>query len=297
SCGSSSRDVSPTQPSSPTSNAVPAAFFGMTFERDANVPSVPFGSTRTWDGWGIAWDALEPSRGTYNWSALDARLTLAQQHGADVLFTFGRTPAWAVAGTCTGNYTPNGCAEPPANLQDWDDFVRALVAHAGGRIHYWEIWNEPNDSGSYTGDIPTLVTLARRAYTAIKSADPSAVVLTPSSTGGNDVGTSYMDQYLNAGGGAYADVIAFHGYWGSTSDLVPEHIVSLVESYRQVLTKHGLADKPLWDTEASWGDLPNVDQDTATAFLARHYLLHWSEQVQRFYWYAWDNTEWGTLWT
>ena len=175
--------------------------------------------------------------------------------------------------------------------------MRAIVAHAAGRIHYWEIWNEPNDSGSYTGGIPTLVTLARRAYTAIKSADPSAVVLTPSSTGGNDVGTSYMDQYLNAGGGAYADVIAFHGYWGSTSDLAPEHIITLVESYRQVLAKHGLADKPLWDTEASWGDLPNVDQDAATAFLARHYLLHWSEQVQRFYWYAWDNTEWGTLWT
>src|SRR3954454_13309586 len=130
SCGSSSSNVSPTQPS----NAIPAAFFGMTFEQDANYPSVPFGSTRTWDAWGIAWDALEPSRGTYNWSALDARLAVAQQHGADVLFTFGRTPALAVTRRCPGNYPPNGCAEAPADLQDWDDFVRAIVAHAAGRI-------------------------------------------------------------------------------------------------------------------------------------------------------------------
>src|SRR5436305_13141743 len=85
SCGSSAKTASLTQSSS---NAIPATFFGLTFHQDANYPAVSFGSTRTWDAWGIAWDALEPSRRAYDWSALDARLALAQQHATDVRFTF-----------------------------------------------------------------------------------------------------------------------------------------------------------------------------------------------------------------
>ena len=30
--------------------------------------------------------------------------------------------------------------------------------------------------------------------------------------------------------------------------------------------------------------------------MAKFYLLHWSAGVERFYWYAYDNTLWGTLW-
>ena len=38
------------------------------------------------------------------------------------------------------------------------------------------------------------------------------------------------------------------------------------------------------------------DPDLQAAFLAKFYLLHWSAGVERFYWYAYDNNKWGTLW-
>jgi hypothetical protein len=56
----------------------------------------------------------------------------------------------------------------------------------------------------------------------------------------------------------------------------------------------------LWDTEASFSlsdscSTSICDLDQQAAFLVRHYMLHLSRNVQRYYWYAWDDT-WGTLW-
>ncbi len=69
------------------------------------------------------------------------------------------------------------------------------------------------------------------------------------------------------------------------------------------MAKHGLFDKPIWDSEGSWGD-PNVlrDREAQAASVARSYLLHWSNGVGRFYWYIWDDSGtdpggmgWGSL--
>jgi hypothetical protein len=40
-----------------------------------------------------------------------------------------------------------------------------------------------------------------------------------------------------------------------------------------------------------------ANQTAAPGFLARDFLLQWSTGVSRFYWYAWNNVSWGTLWT
>jgi hypothetical protein len=75
-----------------------------------------------------------------------------------------------------------------------------------------------------------------------------------------------------------------------------------LEQTKTILTNAGQSAKPLVDTEASWGD-PTVSNPAFTdpamqaAFLARMYLLQWSNNVSRFYWYQWNNKQFGTLWT
>jgi len=44
-----------------------------------------------------------------------------------------------------------------AHLAVWDEWVRAVVTRAAGRIRYWEIWNEPEDSKYYSGDVATMI--------------------------------------------------------------------------------------------------------------------------------------------
>jgi polysaccharide biosynthesis protein PslG len=279
--------------------AVPPSIFSMTVQsgifKDTPWPPMPISGIRLWDTF-TNWSMLEPSRGTYDWPALDRWLEKAKAHGVDVLFTFGGTPTWASSnptGAC--DYNPGGCYAP-ANMQDWDDFVRAIATHSAGRIKYWELWNEANQHEYWSGGIPALVTMAQHASTIIKSVDPSAEIFTPSGVGGATDTSTFLDKFLAAGGGQFVDGVAFHGYVNSVPSL-PEDVNRIVDALRGVMAKRGLGSLPLWDTESSWGQanhLPN--EDDQVAFVARHYILQWSKGVQRDYWYAWNDEKTGTLW-
>src|ERR1700735_3399355 len=61
-----------------TNDVIPRSFFGlhgMGYGSNGNpVPYQPWGLIRLWDHWGygdIQWAQLEPSNGTFNWTALD----------------------------------------------------------------------------------------------------------------------------------------------------------------------------------------------------------------------------------
>ena len=275
------------------------SIFSMTVQsgifRETPWPPMPIAGIRLWDTF-TNWSMLEPSRGTYDWPALDRWLDIAKQHGVDVLFTFGGTPTWASSnptGTC--DYNPGGCYAP-ANIQDWDDFVRAIATHSAGRIKYWELWNEANQHEYWSGGIPALLTMSQHANAIIKSIDPSAKVFTPSGVGGATDTSTFLDKFLAAGGDQFVDGVAFHGYVNSNPPS-PEDVNRIVDALHAVMAKRGLAGKPLWDTESSWGQtthLPNEDEQVG--FVARHYILQWSNGVQRDYWYAWNDTKTGTLW-
>jgi hypothetical protein len=280
-------------------DVVPPPLFSMSVQsgifKDTPWPHVPIAGIRLWDTF-TNWSLLEPSRGTYDWPALDRWLGMAKAHGVDVLYTFGGTPTWASSnptGKC--DYNPGGCY-PPQNMKDWDDFVRALATHSAGRIKYWELWNEANQHEYWSGGIPALVTMAQHANSIIKSIDPSAKVFTPSGVGGPADISTFLDNFLAAGGGQYVDGVAFHGY-GNPIPSLPEEAGRIADALKDVMAKRGLSGKPLWDTESSWGPekhLPN--EDDQVAFVARHYIVQWSKGVQRDYWYAWNDTITGTLW-
>lgn len=274
---------------------IPGSLFGMTVLDSQNVsPPLTYGTTRTWDSFPMLdWAEINSSPGVYHFQYLDAFIQLSQRRGAEVIYTFGRTPRWASSKPqAAGPYGPGQCA-PPADLQSWDDYVTAIASHAGISISYWELWNEPQDSEFYCGDLQTMVTMAQHAYRIIKSINPAAQVLTPSCTSSG--GPAWLNAYLSQGGGNYADIMSFHGYWNTEA----ESINAVVSRYQEVLAVHGQGGKPLWDTEADWaGDPAAILQgaENRAAFMAKYYLLQWSDGVSRFVWYAYDGGPWGGFW-
>ena len=273
---------------------IPRAFFGMTVLDSEHVnPPLDYGTTRTWDSFPMLdWAEINSSAGVYHFERLDAYVQLNQARGADVVYTFGRTPQWASSQPDTpGPYGAGECA-PPADLRNWDNYVTAIVSHAGSRITYWELWNEPQDPEYYCGDIKTLLTMAQHAYRIIKSINPAAQVITPTVSASE--GPAWLDKYLAEGGGDYADIISFHGYCNAEA----ESISSVVSRYREVMRTHGQSSKPLWDTEADWAGDPDDElygSGNRAAFMAKYYFLQWSEGVSRFVWYAYDGGSWGGL--
>ena len=293
----------PTPPSpqaAPVSGPIPKTMFSMDMQAGALTgmpwPNVGFGGIRLWDNH-TSWSYLNPSRGVYDWTLLDQWLDLAESHHVDVLYTFGITPSWAAANPALAcPYHPGACS-PPADLRDWDAFVRSVVLHANGRIKYWELWNEPNLAEFWSGDIQTLAAVSQRAYTIIKSIDPNAVVLTPAATASPSNFAAWLTSYFAAGGGDSADIVAFHGYLPPTA-AAPERVKDVIDSINTAMSRSGLGGKPVWDTEASWGTTDQLpDLDAQAAYVARAYILRWSLGVQRFYWYAWNSPLWGALWS
>jgi polysaccharide biosynthesis protein PslG len=299
-----------------TAGAIPPTFMNMTVQYEyvmssggpppasggGTWPSIKFGGIRLWDTY-TQWNDINTSDGVYDWTTLDMWLNAAQAHNLDVLYTFGGTPTWA---SSNPNYTgcspqqPLGQCLPPAQMSYWDNFVKALVAHAAGRIKYWEIWNEAQSgTGFWEGGIPPLVAMAKDAYAIIKAADPNAIVLTPSSTGGASDIPTFLSQWFAGGGGSYVDAVAIHGY---SNDLwpgavPPEDFNNIMDVVYSTMASHGQSGKPVWDTEASWGPASNMPVDSdQVAYIARHYILHWSRGVQHYYWYAWQDQVVGSLW-
>jgi uncharacterized protein (TIGR03437 family) len=273
-------------------------------------PGFQFGPVRL-HGDAVTWADINTSQGFYDFSRLDTLLADAAAKGkTDLIYTLVATPPWAssAATNCTsaqGN--PIYCA-PPNDLNTdgtgankyWTDFVTAIANHAAGeipgKIKYWEIWNEPNARNFWKGTNLQLIRMAKDAQIIIKRIDPQAVILSPPPANAGDPspsgGAAWLKQYLTDGGGAYADVIAFHAYLNTQTQgqSNPEEVLQ-----GEAVIQAAVAGKPLWNTESGWGPNGNLpDSDMQAAFLARSHLVQ-AGIIDRYYWYQYGNSEEGTL--
>jgi hypothetical protein len=278
--------------SAPVTVQVKAQDFGMHIHSPFlhGWPVVPIGFWRLWDS-NVQWPQLEASPGKWDFSLLDREVTIARQQGAEPLIVFGLTPQWASARpTEPCNYGLGACAEP-TNLSDWQDYINQVATRYKGRVHYYELWNEPDLKAYYTGTVESMLSLAKAAYTILKQVDPTVTVLSPAAVV-QTTGTKWLTQYLAIGGGNYADIIAHHFYQFPGK---PEKLVSYFADVQQVLASAGV-NKPIWDTEMGWGPGSSFSSQQEMAdFVARTFLLHWAFGISHVAWYAWDDHRWPTL--
>jgi hypothetical protein len=258
-------------------------------------PSVSFGTFRMWDE-GTRWSQIETSRGTYNWSKPDKVVNLVRGKGKDLIYTFGGTPTWASSLPTQGCLYGNGSCAAPHSLSDLSTFAKALATRYKGKIKYYELWNEPNDTQFYKGSMPSMLAMAQTIHDAIKSVDPSAVILSPCATWSSAGSpTIWMNSFLNGGGGAHFDIASYHAYSGSNA---PEFIVGSVQGMRNTLTSHGYGSKQIFITEGGWGQNKYATtEDLRANFVARYLVLAWAKGVSKMVWYAYDSSSWGTLYT
>ena len=228
---------------------LPRQYFGLHIHRVATAtpwPAVQFGSWRLWDA-GVAWPQLEPERNRWDFRLLDRYVELATRHNVEILLTLGLTPGWASARPSESSaYEPGNAAEP-RNTGDWELYVRTVSTRYKGKIHSYEIWNEPNMKGTFSGSPQTMAKLARSAYQVLKSVDPSVLVVSPSPTAA--IGVSWLGNYLGREGCSAADVIGYHFY---VTPSQPEAMIPLIVDVKKMLQQHHCTGKPIWNTESGW---------------------------------------------
>ncbi|MBE2266806.1 MAG: hypothetical protein IAE80_01155, partial [Anaerolinea sp.] len=120
---------------------------------------------------------------------------------------------------------------PPADPNDYANFVVAIMERYPHMVHAVEVWNEMNLDREWTStgglSAANYVELLRTTYQAVKAVDPGVIVVSGalSPTGVSDGVTAqddfvYMDQLITAGMLNYADCVGAHhnGY-----NLSPEY--------------------------------------------------------------------------
>lgn len=302
-------------------DVVPKTYFGMHIHRDPTWPTVEetIGSDRMWDGEGVQWADIFPTNPALgipaNWTKFNARVNAALLKKAEpVMVLGGNIPNWASSDPSGSHPDSNaygpGTTAPPVNEEVWKAWVTAVAQEAKGRVKYWEIWNEPYYHAAFRNDIPRLVRLAQLAYPILKSIDPENKVLSPSFDAYDN---SVLEKYLQAGGGAYMDIVSIHAYdffGGNLMDLrVPaasrtgdpagpeamyykEH---LIRNTKLVLARYGQGSKQVWNTEGGYhaytaAGAPN--DALGAPIVARNLILGWAlGGVDRNFFYSWDHHE------
>ena len=267
-------------------------------------PTINFGSLRLWDN-ATSWTNIETSKGVFDWTNLDKAVSNANQNGVtDFLMVLSGTPTWA-----TNQRNPISLPAPnasgvPANMADWDDWVRAVATRYKGKITNYQPWNEANLKTFYTGTPAQMAELTKRAHDIIKSIDPSATIVAPS-TGLrlNGALQRFYPKFLQElkARNWPVDVWSAHTYpnsLGTTNDRR-----KLANTWIDLLKAAEAPNLPLWDTENNYGlggpgpDFPEQDIEgtKAATWTAVTYLDALRLGISRVYIYQWGpyNDLWG----
>ncbi len=290
-----------------TTSPIPSTYFGMTLNDYADWPQAPpqgvgvqIGALAK--GLSVSWPFIEQVQGVYNWTTLDNYVNQAAAHGVDIFYTNFDFPPWAVPDSSNpdncGAYASGiiACTNMVSNIADWKNWNTALVTRYSGKIKMFELYNEPNTVGSFTGTVPQMVQLTNTFHDIIRAtAAPGTLIGAPSASS-----AQYIQQYYAAGGTVDVDTVNLHEYPNVTVNDFPEFELTKIEGTKQAMITAGapsLVSAPLWDTETGWGNNAYAlsDPQQRAAFVARHLFIEWSVGVRRTYWYAWDESNWGTL--
>jgi len=265
------------------------------------------------------WTSLEPiglPLHDYRWRAQDREVRIIRRAGLRVLgiLAYGH-PDYSIAG---GEAYRNGQQPiPPFGIGDPQyypvDEPSTFARFAGDVAHRyrrdvwgWEVWNEENQGWRFWEPLEDPTAYGRllcAAHSSVRQSDRHA----PVALGGmffppfvGTGGVEFLDQVLTAGGsrvGRCFDAVGYHPYpypFTSPESVVAGRgsVISAAAQLRRVLRDHGLAHKPLWNTEVGWPTNPagnGVTERRQARYVARLALLSWARRVPVLTWYTWGD--------
>jgi len=247
---------------------------------------------------------------TYNFKGVDNAIATAQANGVtSIIYTFYGVPPFYTTDPshCVTQGTVQVCPGPPTNVQDFLNYVTALVTHETGKITYYEMWNEGNRTDCWHATQAELAQLQQLTYQTIKSIDPAAKILTPSPSIAPNY-ASWVQTYLadiQVDGTVYTDGVSWHGYHCADNepqgvtcatevscdnnpvDCAGTPLINQIGAIRAAEAANGL-NLPIFDTEGGWQQNRWItDIDDQVAYITRWYIIQASEGVSIATWYGW----------
>lgn len=213
----------------------------------------------------FSWSAIQATPGTANYNFYNQIVNRAVKDKLNVLGLIAYSAQWNTTAPASETRLAQREHYPPADYNAWGAFVSLTVKTFKDRVHFWEIWNEPDlgfppdathvCNGFWCGTPAQYAHLLSVAYTSIKAADPTAVVLLGGlALDGIDNPTFLVDILTDPDypAGDSFDVMNYHSY-GSKNEALKR--INYVKSH-MFYGSGGL--KPIWITEFGYGSDPAV---------------------------------------
>jgi hypothetical protein len=155
----------------------------------------------------FAWRDIEgKGKGQYDWSTADRVVNQVEEFGLKLIVRVDHEPDWA--------------GPPPGNADHFADFLSALATRYKGRIHAYQVWNEPNLAREWGNKPPNAgeyTQMLKKGYQAIKKIDPNAIVVSAGMAPTTELSqravpdTQFIQAMYNAGAKPYFDMLGAHG--------------------------------------------------------------------------------------
>lgn len=176
------------------------------------------------------WAKTEKQKGVYDFKWLDHIIDDALSRGMQIwLQTSYGNPIYEGGGTIN---LGGGMPKSEEAKEAWNRWVEAMVKHYLGKVHEWEIWNEPDLSET----IPAadIVDLNIRTAEIIKKVDPNAKIAGFAfCTLNENLLEDCLKLVKNEGKLHLFHWISYHGY-----EYLPEKSYKSVMKFRQILDKY-----------------------------------------------------------
>ncbi len=231
----------------------------------------------------------EDNNVVYNWQYVDLVFDEMLARGIRPLVELGFMPDCLKSGETT-IFWWKGNVTPPASMARWSDLIGALTRHVtaryGGsevRRWYFEVWNEPNLSGFFTGTQADYFALNDATAAAIKAVDERYRVGGPA-TAGLDEGAWIPEMIAHcAQSGVPIDFISTHSYGveGALDEYgrdrhwlkaAPDSVVKDVRRVRAQVKESAMPGLPVFFTE--WSNSYTPRDNVHDSYVSAPFILY-----------------------
>ncbi len=214
----------------------------------------------------FGWDAIETSKGTYNWLFWDEYVKMAvEEYGITLVPYVCYTPSWNSTGDTTNfwNHTPK-------DYEAFGGFMTALVSRYKKWIKTWELWNEPDIDAYWSGSSADLAKLTKIGAEAVRKADPEAKVVL--------AGLAHNTKFLRAlfrdhGISPYVDVVNCHSYFETWSAEPLETVLDYVNTIADIIAQYGNGQS-LWMAEVGYSTFRRPDGFVSDSYWSTYDYEH-----------------------
>lgn len=147
-------------------------------------------------------------------------------------------------------------------IQAYADYCGFMAKELKGIAKYFEIWNEYNIAAfNKSEESPeNYAKMLKAAYTAIKKANPDAVVI---GIGTASIALDHTKRVFDAGGYDYLDAVSVHPYdW--TGSFRSQKLIEDTENLKKLMRNYG-EEKPVWYSEMGFATSNGQYSDTGQA--------------------------------